>query len=275
MGRQIAGAFALVVIGCGGADDAAAPDAAPPDAVGIGPVEAYVAAWSEPDAAIRARLLEHAAIAELTVHEPTRVLASRDAVDDAIAQFHQQVPGGTVPLVGGPREFDGHLWFYWDALDGAGTRIDHGADWMTLAPDGRVARVYSFFGDLPAPGAHDAVQQALLDAWNEPDATTRLADLDIAVSADVVVHVESLAAPLVGRAALSDHIAAELAEAPDRVVAASTGYLRVPGGWHRGWRVTVGGDPIAGAEGVVFARLAGGAATDPITELVLFDGTAP
>jgi hypothetical protein len=263
----------LVALGCG--DDAPAiPDApAPPDAIGYSILEAYGHAWEEPDPVVRGRLLEYSTVDSIHVHEPTRTLTSRAAVDAAMAMFLSQYPGGTIPLVGNIRERHDRVWFRWDAFTASKMPIATGFDFMARAADGRIERVHSFFGTLPTtPGANTAVQQALLDAFDEADPTARLALLDTAVTDDVVVSFEGMSALVNGRAALSDAIGGFLAANPGRQSSLTTGYLTLPSAWHVAWRVTASDNTTVLGTGVEFALLAG---DGRVAELVFFNGTPP
>jgi len=266
----------LAVIGCGsgstGAPDAMPIDAtAPPDAIALSVYEAYGAAWGEADEVIRDRLLEHSAVDALVVVEPSRELSSRQAVSDAIEQFLAEYPGGSIPLGGNTREAHARAWLTWDVLDGNGATLVSGTDLMALAGDGRIERIHSFFGVLPPPGSPDAIQQAWVDAWNEPDPTARLAALDLSVADDVRFALED-DAPVNGRAALSDYIGAALAALPGRVSEPTSGYLTVPGAWHVAWRdVAADGTTVVGS-GVLFVRLAG---DGRISDAIAFHGAVP
>jgi hypothetical protein len=270
---RAAAVWTLLALGCG--DDAPAIPDAPinPDAIGYSILDAYVQAWAEPDAAVRGRLLEHSTLETIHVHEPTRTLASRAMVDAAMAMFLSQYPGGTIPIVGNVREHNDRLWFRWDVLTASNMMIGTGFDFMKRAADDRLERVHSFFGTLPTtPGANTAVQQALLDAFDEPDPTARLALLETAVTDDVLVSFEGMAALVSGRTALSDAIGGFLAANPGRQSTLTTGYLTLPSAWHVAWRVTASDNTTVLGSGVEFALLAG---DGRVAELVLFNGTTP
>src|SRR5688500_5512029 len=232
--------FALAAagtVGCG--HSSSSTDAAiviPPDAISISIVEAYAKAWGEPDAAARGRLLAYSAVDTLTVYEPTRTLASRTEVDAAMAAFTSANPGGTIPIVGNVRELNDRVWIRWDALQGNGTKLETGVDVMQRAADQRIETVHSFFGTLPlAVGANSPVQQALLDAWNQPNASMRTALLMTAVTDDVRVMIEGQ--PTVSsRTTFSSIIGVALDAAPGRTMTVTSGYLALPNAFHVAWR---------------------------------------
>ncbi|HEY5920707.1 MAG TPA: hypothetical protein VIV11_03510 [Kofleriaceae bacterium] len=240
------------------------------DGIGLSILDAYGKAWGEGDAAARKRLLEYSAVDTLTVYEPTRTLASRDAVDAAIVEFLAGTPGGSVVLVGNIREAHERVWLRWDTRNGSGTSIAAGVDLMKRGPDQRLERVHSFFGSLPTTvGTHTPVQQALIDAWNQPNGSMRNALLATAVTDDVVFAIESESVIISGRATLSAIIGTKLSAEPGRVLSVTSGYLDLPKAFHVAWKVDGTTGPPSG---VMMGLLAD---DGRIAEAVYFDGAEP
>jgi hypothetical protein len=273
MGRAL---VCCVALGCGGSEggttDAANADGTP-DAITLPIVEAYGKAWDAEDSLARRNLLEYSAVDTLALYEPARMLSSREAVYTAMTQFHTDVPGGTIPLVGNIREKHDRVWIRWRTLDRNQTEILVGLDLMRRSADHRLDRVNSFFGTLPTIlGADTAVQQAFLDAWNQSDAGQRMTLLDTAVTDDVVVVLEDEAAIATGRTALSTLIGARLTASPDRQLARTTGYLTMPTAFHTAWKTTASDGTTVLATGVMMCLLAG---DGRISEIVVWNSTEP
>jgi hypothetical protein len=244
------------------------PDSAPPD---ISIYEAYAQAWGEADATARQGLLDFSVVDTLTVYEPTRTLASRTEVEAAMVQFLADYPGGTIPIIGNVRETKQRAWFNWDVKNGNNTSVQLGFDVMKVAADARIERVHSFFGTLPAAvGANTAVQQALIDAWNEPDNSLRNMKLMMAVTDNVAVVLESAPGVSTGRAALSAVIGNQLNTTPTRLMSVTSGYVQMTSGFAVAWKLADGGTTMGA--GVMMALLAG---DGRISELVYWDSATP
>jgi hypothetical protein len=244
------------------------PDSAPED---ISIYEAYARAWGEANPTARQGLIQFAAADNLTLYEPTRTLTPRDAVSDAMGQFLVATPGGKVTISGNVRESHDRAWLRWEAFNGASTSLGVGTDLMKLGVDARIERVHSFFGTLPlAIGTNSAVQQALIDAWNEPDNSLRNMKLQMAVTDTVVVSLESATGVYTGRAAFSAVIGNQLNTTPTRLMSVTSGYLQMPSGFMIAWKLADGSTTTG--SGVMMALLAG---DGRISELVYWDGAQP
>jgi hypothetical protein len=257
---------------CGDDSSKATDDAQPPDAITLSILDAYGKAWGEPNADARRRLLEYAAVETLTVDEPTRSLASRDEVYAAMGQFQVDVPGGSVVAVGNIRESHDRVWLNWDTKNGSGTSVAVGTDLMKRSTaDMRIERVHSFFGTLPLMlGANTPVQQALIDAWNQPDNAMRATLLATALADNVVVSMEFQQSVFTGRVAFSALIGNELTAAPTRIYSVTSGYLTMPNAFYVAWKTADGATTMQ--SGVMMAILAG---DGRISEAVYWTGAVP
>jgi hypothetical protein len=244
------------------------PDSAPED---ISIYEAYARAWGEPNETAARGLIEFAAADTLTLYEPTRTLMPRDAVLTAMLEFSTATPGGHIDISGNVRESHDRAWLRWEAFNGASTSLAVGTDLMRLAVDARIERVHSFVGTLPtAVGANTAVQQALIDAWNEPDTSLRNMKLQTALTDNIVVSIESATGVTTGRAALSAVIGNQLNAAPNRLMSVTSGYLEMPSAFMVAWKLADGSTTMGA--GVMMALIAG---DGRISELVYWDGAQP
>ena len=113
-------------------------------------VDAYGAAWNEPDEAARRRLLEQAWADDGTYTDPQSDVAGRDALVAHIAAFHEQFQGAQIVPTSGADEHHGKVRFTWRMQGADGSTIMEGIDFGQLAGDGRLGRIVGFFGPLPA-----------------------------------------------------------------------------------------------------------------------------
>ncbi len=244
------------------------PDSAPED---LSIYEAYARAWGEANPTARAGYLDFSVVDTLTVSDPNGTLASRAEVEAAMTQFLVDVPGGTIPITSNVRETKQRAWFTWDVKSGSNTTVQTGFDVMKLAADARIERVHSFVGTLPTSvGTNSAVQQALLDAWNEPDNSLRNMKLMTAVSDNVVVVLESATGISTGRAALSAVIGNQLNANPNRLMSVTSGYVQMTSGFAVAWKLADGATTMG--SGVMMGLLA---SDGRISELVYWDSATP
>ena len=112
-------------------------------------VQAYMAAWNEPDETNRRSLLEKAWADDGRYTDPMSDAPGRDALFDLIAQFHQQMPGASITATSGIDEHHGSVRFAWKMVAPDGTTGMEGIDIGQLAEDGRIQSITGFFGPLP------------------------------------------------------------------------------------------------------------------------------
>jgi hypothetical protein len=109
-------------------------------------VEAYGAAWNEPEESCRRKLIEDAWSDDGHYCDPTAQVDGREALVAHIAGFHQQFPGARIDMVSGVDDHNGWLRFAWTMVGGDGAAVMDGFDVGELAPDGRLRRIVGFFG---------------------------------------------------------------------------------------------------------------------------------
>ena len=112
-------------------------------------VAAYDAAWNEPDATERRRLLERAFAEDGVLIEPRGRFEGREAVLERIGGFWERFPGARVLLTSGVDEHHGFLRYAWMIVVADGSALLDGIDFAELRSDGRLRRVIMFFGPLP------------------------------------------------------------------------------------------------------------------------------
>lgn len=113
-------------------------------------VDRYLAMWRATDPARRAELVA-AVFADDGRHvDRLADVRGHEALEGLLAEVHERFPGFTIERTSGIDRYGDQLRFAWrlDAADG--TPVVAGTDVAELAPDGRIARVAGFWGDLPA-----------------------------------------------------------------------------------------------------------------------------
>jgi hypothetical protein len=112
-------------------------------------VATYVQAWHERDPTARRRLLEQSWADAGVYTDPTTTIEGRDALVDAIAEFHEQRPDVRIEVRSRIDGFGPHFRFVWATVDGAGGAIRDGIDVGRLDRDGRIESIIGFFGVAP------------------------------------------------------------------------------------------------------------------------------
>lgn len=112
--------------------------------------EAYGAAWNEPDEAKRRELLELAWADDGVFQDPRDCAEGREALLALIAGFREAFQGGTIDLTSGIDEHHGLVRFTWAIKDADGKTVLEGIDFGELAADGRIAKIYGFWGPPPS-----------------------------------------------------------------------------------------------------------------------------
>jgi SnoaL-like protein len=113
-------------------------------------LEAYMAAWNEPDAAKRMALLERAWADDGVYIDPMSDVKGRAGLDGAIAGLHAQQPGASIVLASGIDQHHNQVRFRWDFIGADGKVAIQGIDVGEIAADGRLARIVGFWAEPPA-----------------------------------------------------------------------------------------------------------------------------
>ena len=114
-------------------------------------IEAYAAAWCEPDEAARRRLLERAWADDGAYTDPLAHVVGREELVRHIGEFHRQAPGVRIVRASGIDQHHRLLRFGWTVFGATAPPLAglEGTDFGELADDGRLRRIVGFFGPLP------------------------------------------------------------------------------------------------------------------------------
>jgi hypothetical protein len=107
-------------------------------------VEAYSAAWNEPDGAKRQELLEKCWAPGGTYTDPTAHVEGTEALAMHITKLREQM-SYELEMSGAPDEHHGRVRFAWVMRTADGNTLAQGVDFGILAPDGRIQSITGFF----------------------------------------------------------------------------------------------------------------------------------
>jgi hypothetical protein len=112
-------------------------------------VTTYVRAWHERDEATRRRLLEQTWAEDGVYADPGGTIEGREALIEAIAEFHEQRPTVRIEVRSAIDGFGRHFRFEWATVDAGGEVLREGVDVGQLDNDGRIVSIIGFFGTTP------------------------------------------------------------------------------------------------------------------------------
>jgi len=116
-------------------------------------IATYEAAWQESNEQARLELLTNCWAENGIYQDPSGRAEGRDALSAHIAGFHKTYPGARIEVTSAVQSYDVNLRFNWHMRMADGTVAVGGVDFGQIAPDGQLARITGFFGDLTAvPG---------------------------------------------------------------------------------------------------------------------------
>jgi hypothetical protein len=112
-------------------------------------IDIYFEMWRTAEEAQRAELVGRAFTPDGRHVDPMADAVGHDEIAHVVAGVHATYPGFTIERTSGIDQHGDQLRFTWrlDAADGS--PIVTGLDVAELAPDGRLSRVASFWGELP------------------------------------------------------------------------------------------------------------------------------
>lgn len=110
-------------------------------------VQAYLAAWNEPDEQKRRELLEKAWAKSGTYTDPMSHAEGIDELVQLISEFQQQMPGTQIAISSQVDQHHDQLRFRW-RMEGGPQGMD-GIHVGTIAEDGKIERIVGFFGAEP------------------------------------------------------------------------------------------------------------------------------
>jgi len=108
-------------------------------------IDRWLAAWSEPDAALRAAALGEIATEEVAFRDRYGCVAGRGELEAHLAAVAQFFPGVRLERTGEVRHCQGEALADWVARAGDGAERGRGTNLYRFAPDGRVAAVTGFW----------------------------------------------------------------------------------------------------------------------------------
>ena len=112
-------------------------------------VENYVAAWNEPDAAARTKLLEGCWAKDATHLDPNADLKGRAALVAHIAKMQAGRPGARIEFMSGIDVHHNVVRFLWRLVRGDGSAGDVSIDFGEVDAAGRLTKIVGFFGGPP------------------------------------------------------------------------------------------------------------------------------
>jgi len=116
-------------------------------------VDTYLAMWNETDPTRRAQQIERAWTGDGHYVDPQLEAAGHAAINEMVAAVQARFPGHRFRRVSGIDTHHNQLRFAWELASPDGAIVVAGIDVGGIAPDGRLARITGFFGELPGCGA--------------------------------------------------------------------------------------------------------------------------
>ena len=113
-------------------------------------VDTHLTAYTEPDPARRAELIERAWTPGGVLLDPPLTGEGHAGISAAADALQTQFAGHTFRRVSGVDEHHGHLRYAWELVTPDGAVALSGLDVGEVAEDGRLLRLTGFFGDPPA-----------------------------------------------------------------------------------------------------------------------------
>jgi len=113
-------------------------------------IDAYCAAWNEPDRARRREMLSAVWRAEATYTDPTAHVAGVDQLVAHIEKVLARRPGARVVRTSAVDAHHGFVRFAWRVVQADGTLLPDGIDFAEVDNDGAIRGVVGFFGPLAA-----------------------------------------------------------------------------------------------------------------------------
>ena len=111
-------------------------------------IDAYCAAWNDPDADSRRELLSAVWAENATYTDPAVDLAGVDQLVAHITTVLARRPGARVLRTSAVDEHHGLARFAWRVVQADGSLLPEGIDFAEVTADGRIQRIVGFFGPL-------------------------------------------------------------------------------------------------------------------------------
>ena len=109
-------------------------------------VDAYLSAWSEPDAASRRAILASSVTDDISFHDAHACLRGIDDLNANLAAVQRFMPGMTLENAGSLRQCQGSALGDWSVAGPDGSVKVKGTNAYDFAPNGKIRRIVGFWG---------------------------------------------------------------------------------------------------------------------------------
>jgi hypothetical protein len=112
-------------------------------------VLAYVAAWNEPDAGMRLRILGGCWAEDAVYVDPNVELKGRAELNERISTVQASRPGARIEMMSGVDVHHNVVRFLWRLVRADGSTGDISIDFGEVDATGRLMKIAGFFGEPP------------------------------------------------------------------------------------------------------------------------------
>jgi SnoaL-like domain len=109
----------------------------------------YVAAWNEPDAAKRQKILERCWADDAAYVDPNVELRGRSALCEHISKVQAGRPGARIETMSGVDRHHHVVRFLWRLVRADGSFGETSIDFGEVDANGRLTKIVGFFGEAP------------------------------------------------------------------------------------------------------------------------------
>jgi hypothetical protein len=109
----------------------------------------YVAAWNEPNAVARLKILERCWADDAAYIDPNVELKGRTALCDHISKVQAGRPGARIEMMSGVDLHHNAVRFLWRLVRADGSSGDTSIDFCEVDATGRLTKIVGFFGEVP------------------------------------------------------------------------------------------------------------------------------
>ncbi len=116
-------------------------------------IDAYLESWNETDLDARTKKIEAVWSPDAQLIDPPMAAQGQREISEMAGALQAQFPAHTFHRASGIDVHHDQFRFAWELVSPEGSVVMNGIDVGALAPDGTIARITGFFGDLPARDA--------------------------------------------------------------------------------------------------------------------------
>lgn len=131
-------------------------------------IDAYFAAWNEPDVVRRKQMLHDVLAENATYTDPRGHAAGPEELSSLIGRVLASRPGAKVVRTSLVDSHHGLARFGWRVVQADGTMLPEGIDFAEVADNGRILRIVGFFGPLVPKKSGRAEPSVAADAPKAP-----------------------------------------------------------------------------------------------------------